>query len=483
MNHYRIQHNKKIAKMFNTIFLVHIPLAPLLAFLYKTEMSIALTASITIALSSYLASQFMAPSSKSIVDLSAANAMFSSALVMYLMRGIPESHYHFFVMMSFLIAYAMPRAVIVATLIITVHHLSTYFLLPGSGFPVDYPIERYALHFVAAVAQALPCLVIIMQAAKIIDNQGTIINDLKENAMSSKSRSVTLVQQSEKMTNSISGQVKVIDEMVVTLDELSSIMKENIDSIEGSGKDVSRCHDMVAECKQKMNNMSHAMKDIDESNDLILNEVDAITSRFSDIETVMNNISSKTQIINDITFQTKLLAFNASVESARAGEHGKGFAVVAEEVGKLAQTSGTAAIEINDLISDSHEQVSGLLKDIQNLLERHLGSSKDKVRIAIDLSEDSMDSLETVMHSIDSLKSTFEKITVSSKEEGSGLTNIHEAIKLFQEHIKSTKDMVEVSNSLSNEMNNKSAEIIEFIVTLENNTKSESSDGVKRNAA
>jgi methyl-accepting chemotaxis protein len=80
----------------------------------------------------------------------------------------------------------------------------------------------------------------------------------------------------------------------------------------------------------------------------------------ADIVKSIAEIKTKTNVINDIVFQTKLLSFNASVEAARAGEHGKGFAVVAEEVGALAAMSGNASKEIAQLLDGSLSRVTVL---------------------------------------------------------------------------------------------------------------------------
>lgn len=113
-------------------------------------------------------------------------------------------------------------------------------------------------------------------------------------------------------------------------------------------------------------------------------------------------------VIEDIADQTNLLALNAAIEAARAGEQGKGFAVVADEVRKLAERSAKAT-----------QEIASLIKDIQGETNEAVGAMKDgteKVQEGMDLAEKAGQALEQIHSSITGVTEKIKKVAVSAHD-------------------------------------------------------------------
>ncbi|WP_325895020.1 CHASE3 domain-containing protein [Grimontia sp. NTOU-MAR1] len=140
-------------------------------------------------------------------------------------------------------------------------------------------------------------------------------------------------------------QASSVEETSASAEEISSMVQNNVQSAEHS-------RDLSKEVGDRMTDLDEAMCQISESN-----------HKITELVKIIAEIGAKTEIIDEIVFQTKLLSFNASVEAERAGEHGRGFAVVAQEVGNLAQMSGKAATDISAIVKQSINEAETIAKE------------------------------------------------------------------------------------------------------------------------
>jgi len=166
-------------------------------------------------------------------------------------------------------------------------------------------------------------------------------------------------------------------------------------------------------------------------------EVKAIADTVNDSAKVMAALGERSKqigdivnVIKDIADQTNLLALNAAIEAARAGEQGRGFAVVADEVRKLAERTAKATSEIGDMIGAIQEEMEKAVTSMENGTKR--------VEVGVEFSAKAGEALRVIVGSVSELQSMVQQIATSTEEMSTASEQISGDIEMISNVSKET---------------------------------------------
>jgi methyl-accepting chemotaxis protein len=239
------------------------------------------------------------------------------------------------------------------------------------------------LKYVIASSSGLMIFIIIIGGfsfrKSLIQTLNEISEQLKLSTETLKETSHKVATTSDFLSESSTQQNATIQSTSQAVQEISAMTDVNKSNVINSSKNAQDSLDKIAQGKIAISQMLTSIGNISESNNQIVTQIGQNALEFSEVINLIKEIDTKTKVINDIVFQTKLLSFNASVEAARAGEQGKGFAVVAEEIGKLAIMSGGAAHAITDLLNNSVRRVNEIANNSKNAMGNIVESGKSTI--------------------------------------------------------------------------------------------------------
>lgn len=239
-----------------------------------------------------------------------------------------------------------------------------------------------------------------------------------------------LSSSSTELSSGAQEQAAAIEETSSSLEEISGMVQSNT---KGAEESVRLAEDVLSVVQSG----NESMSEIDSS----MSEILASNERIEKLVKLIEEIGEKTQLIDEIVFQTRLLSFNASVEAERAGEHGRGFAVVAQEVGNLAQMSGKSAVEISSIVKNS-------VKEAQEIAV----SNRAKVEKGADLVRSTSEQFQDVIKASEKILESARQILRASEEQNTGIRQINQSVdainKSTQENAAAAEETAGGSESL-----------------------------------
>ncbi len=282
----------------------------------------------------------------------------------------------------------------------------------------------------------------------------TLLNSLQEVITTSKNSSTENASISHELSttalgvgNNVESSVIIVEEATERAKEVQGEIKNAISKAQVSKEDIIKANDNLGTAREDIISLTSKVQETAQTEYELAQNMETLSKDASEVKSVL-------VIISDIADQTNLLALNAAIEAARAGEHGRGFAVVADEVRKLAERTQKTLAEINATINvvvqsigDASTQMSTNSDEIQELaniaqgVEERINSTVGIVNEAVSASQSTVNDFENTGKNIE--------IIVEKVVEINGLSSTNarsvEEIAAAAEHL----------NILTNDLNSK----------------------------
>ena len=218
-------------------------------------------------------------------------------------------------------------------------------------------------------------------------------------------------------------QSKTIDNLNETVDQLSASVQEIAENATSLAMVVSETKDSSMEAEQKMNETvtvaesgKSDMEKVGEAMNVIQSSINSLQESIDEVGTASSEINNIVSMIGEIADETNLLALNASIEAARAGDAGRGFAVVASEIGGLADDSNKSVQKIQGLI----DQVTSLVAETVEKAKQ----SVDEISSSSELVNQAVNTFDTIYDNIINANQVVNNMASSMSQVESVATNV-----------------------------------------------------------
>lgn len=292
---------------------------------------------------------------------------------------------------------------------------------------------------------------IILNIRNTSNHVSSAANQLTVHAGETYSSSTNIAQDMKLITQNAEASMTMTEETAAAMEETATGIQQIADSANTAAES-------SISASQASERGNQVVQQVIAQMELINDSVEQIGTTINGLHVNTKKISEIVSLITAIADQTNLLALNAAIEAARAGEHGKGFAVVADEVRRLAEQSSQSATEIYNLISSIQSDSNASI----TVMEK--GKADVKVGMAFtnevgEIFKEILTSSEEVASQIREISAASQQISASSEEVAASVNNIKQSAeqsaefssnvsKSTQEQLSTMQEVKDASSSL-----------------------------------
>ncbi|MBN3493816.1 methyl-accepting chemotaxis protein [Vibrio neptunius] len=277
------------------------------------------------------------------------------------------------------------------------------------------------------------------QIDKMLSKLQDTLRTAHQSAEQSSAMACNIAQASEEAATSVNSQHTQLELLSTAMTEMSATINDVATNAENTSvstnKVVDHAHRNDQTMKTTSNTIAEVSRNISTAHDLV-----------TELQTGVNDISNVVSVIRDVSEQTNLLALNAAIEAARAGEQGRGFAVVADEVRNLASRTQNSTNEVQLTIEKLIEQADKTFSAMQ--------SSNERVDESVSASKKTREQLDAIVNEMQNANDMVAQIAAASEQQSTVATEMNENVSgihmAANEVLQASQSLAEDSQLMAN---------------------------------